>query len=216
MVVLTGEDPVKSRVMKLMDEKEKIVAEIYNQRAILEANHVGMDEPLVDADGFPRNDIDVYKVRHARHRIICLQNDHKNIMKKIEKGLEEVHSNLIANPNAAQPAPSNRHEASNGQASSSNENSSSVQESFAIVGLVDNGSPADLGGLCTKDEILQFGSVTHSNFTDITQIHSVVSHSVGQNVSVIVKRQQHVINLTVVPQAWSKPGLLGCHIQRKN
>lgn len=34
-------------------------------------NRVGMDEPLVDSDGYPRNDIDVYRVRHARHKIIC-------------------------------------------------------------------------------------------------------------------------------------------------
>lgn len=30
-----------------------------------------MDENLVDAEGYPRADIDVYQVRHARHRIIC-------------------------------------------------------------------------------------------------------------------------------------------------
>lgn len=32
---------------------------------------VGMHEPLVDAEGFPRADIDVYQVRTARHNIIC-------------------------------------------------------------------------------------------------------------------------------------------------
>lgn len=30
-----------------------------------------MDEPLVDAEGFPRDDIDLYQVRTARHNIIC-------------------------------------------------------------------------------------------------------------------------------------------------
>jgi len=30
-----------------------------------------MTEPLVDPEGYPRNDIDVYQVRLARHRIIC-------------------------------------------------------------------------------------------------------------------------------------------------
>lgn len=47
-----------------------------------------MRDPLVDADGFPRNDIDVYQVRHARHQIINLQNDLKSLLKEIEKGLE--------------------------------------------------------------------------------------------------------------------------------
>lgn len=30
-----------------------------------------MDEPLVDGQDFPRNDIDVYQVRLIRNRIIC-------------------------------------------------------------------------------------------------------------------------------------------------
>ena len=30
-----------------------------------------MDGPLLDNEGYPRNDIDVYTVRHARHKIIC-------------------------------------------------------------------------------------------------------------------------------------------------
>ena len=47
-----------------------------------------MREPLVDNDGYPRNDIDVYQVRHARHQINTLQNDLKSLLKEIEKGLE--------------------------------------------------------------------------------------------------------------------------------
>lgn len=30
-----------------------------------------MTDELVDSQGFPRNDIDVYQVRHARHKITC-------------------------------------------------------------------------------------------------------------------------------------------------
>jgi hypothetical protein len=33
--------------------------------------NIGMDGPLVDSEGFPRADIDVYSVRHARHQIAC-------------------------------------------------------------------------------------------------------------------------------------------------
>lgn len=32
-----------------------------------------MDEPLVDREGYPRNDIDVAAVRLARNRIICMK-----------------------------------------------------------------------------------------------------------------------------------------------
>jgi len=40
---------------------------------------VGMDEPLIDVEGFPRADIDIYSVRHARHQIICMYFENNNI-----------------------------------------------------------------------------------------------------------------------------------------
>lgn len=55
-----------------------------------------MQDPLVERDGFPRNDIDVHQVRHARHQIICLQNDLKALMLDIERGLHDVHANESA------------------------------------------------------------------------------------------------------------------------
>lgn len=35
-------------------------------------NNIGMNEPLIDSDDYPRSDIDVFKVRHARQRVICM------------------------------------------------------------------------------------------------------------------------------------------------
>ena len=52
---------------------------------------VGMNGPLIDSEGYPRNDIDIVKVRTARQKIICLMNDHKEIMKKISDALESIH-----------------------------------------------------------------------------------------------------------------------------
>lgn len=63
--------PSRDQVMKLIEEKDRIEREIREQTAILESNNVGMHDSLVDSDGYPRSDIDVYKVRHARHQIIC-------------------------------------------------------------------------------------------------------------------------------------------------
>lgn len=34
-------------------------------------HNVTMTEPLVDGEGYPRSDIDVYTIRHIRHEIIC-------------------------------------------------------------------------------------------------------------------------------------------------
>ncbi|XP_026332757.1 26S proteasome non-ATPase regulatory subunit 9 [Hyposmocoma kahamanoa] len=219
MVGLNADGPARDKVLKLMEEKDRIESAIREQTVVLESNNIGMQESLVDEQGFPRNDIDVYKVRHARHLIICLQNDHKAIMKRIEQGLAEVHSQLLPNQapvTTAAPSFTNGH-MSNGDGAH-NDNALSYGENdqgFAMITFVHNGSPADLAGLCEQDEILQFGSVNTHNFNEITQVHDIVAHSIGQNIRVLVRRNQHILNLTVSPRPWAQPGLLGCQIVRK-
>lgn len=88
----------KEEVMKLIAKKEQIERSINDCGQILSANkNVGMSESLLDDEGFPRADIDVYAVRQARHQIICLQNDLKSIMKDIEQGLINVHAEARVN-----------------------------------------------------------------------------------------------------------------------
>merc|ERR1712051_592093 len=72
--------------LKLNDEKIKIEKEISECKSVLDSEaDVGMNGPLIDNEGYPRNDIDIVKVRTARQKIICLMNDHKEIMKKIQR-----------------------------------------------------------------------------------------------------------------------------------
>lgn len=51
-----------------------------------------MTDSLVDKDDFPRNDIDVFAVRHARSKIIHLENDAKELINLMQAKLEELHS----------------------------------------------------------------------------------------------------------------------------
>ena len=53
---------------------------------------VGMDKPLVDSEGFPRSDIDVYQVREARNKVACLRNDAADILSQIERSLHDIHA----------------------------------------------------------------------------------------------------------------------------
>lgn len=57
-----------------------------------------MKGSLIDAEGFPRNDIDVYQVRQARQQIICMQNDHKALMKEIEQLMHQLHAEAKNGP----------------------------------------------------------------------------------------------------------------------
>lgn len=51
-----------------------------------------MTTPLVDPEGFPRADIDVYAVRHARVSLNRLRNDHRNVVDRLGRVLEEVYA----------------------------------------------------------------------------------------------------------------------------
>lgn len=219
MVGYNADGPTRDRVMQLIQEKDRIESEIREQTAILETNHVGMHEPLVDQDGFPRNDIDVFKVRHARHQIICLQNDHKNIMKRIERGLADVHADLLVSNVENQQvnvATTSSNGQMNGHSNGDNVRNDVNETCFATVGFVNNGSPADMAGLCEYDEIIEFGSINHLNFRDMTQIMDLVGHSVNQRINVKIRRNNSVLNVTVIPKPWLQPGLLGCQILRKS
>lgn len=80
-----------SLAKELMNKKADIEKQIENLQIVLETQKIGMSEPLVDAEGFPRNDVDVYLVRTTRAQIIRLQNDFKEIMRQIEEQLVAVH-----------------------------------------------------------------------------------------------------------------------------
>ena len=80
----------EDRVRALMTQKENIEAELDAQVSILKANSSTLNSPLVDAEGFPRADIDVWAVRHARVRIIELRNDLDALRDTIATALQGV------------------------------------------------------------------------------------------------------------------------------
>ncbi len=45
---------------------------------------MGISTPLVDEEGYPRNDIDVYRARNLRKRLNEIRFDHAALMKDIE------------------------------------------------------------------------------------------------------------------------------------
>eukprot|EP00986_Skeletonema_menzelii_P013350 scaffold7689_cov139-Skeletonema_menzelii.AAC.4 len=51
---------------------------------------MGIDTPLVDAEGYPRSDIDIYRARTLRKRFHEIQTDVKVLDGKIERGLLEL------------------------------------------------------------------------------------------------------------------------------
>ena len=77
---------------RLMSRKADLETELEGYMSMLTSLGVGMDKPLVDSEGFPRSDIDVYQVREARHKVACLRNDAADILNQIEKSLHSIHA----------------------------------------------------------------------------------------------------------------------------
>ncbi|CAG9764685.1 unnamed protein product [Ceutorhynchus assimilis] len=193
---------IRAHVLQLMQRKDRIEREIQELTGILTQNGVGMNDPLVDQEGFPISNIDTYQVRHARHRIICLQNDHKALMKQIEDGLQGYYS------------------ASSSESSMDTQPIGSCQRPqmvihqtpFARVTLVSEGSPADYAGIQVGDLIVEFGSINSTNFKAITDIATVVQHCEGTQVNLKLKRHDRFVSVNLVPKKWLGSGLLGCSI----
>jgi 26S proteasome regulatory subunit N4 len=77
---------------QMLVKKTEIEQELADLGKILDMeNSIGMHGPLIDAEGYPRADIDIYKVRMTRQKINCLQNDYTALLNRIEKELESKH-----------------------------------------------------------------------------------------------------------------------------
>ncbi|XP_064824362.1 26S proteasome non-ATPase regulatory subunit 9-like isoform X2 [Oncorhynchus masou masou] len=189
-------------VQSLIKKKDTIEEQIKSYYDVLEDQEVGMEGPLVDAEGFPRADVNVYQIRTARHTISCLQNDHKAIMVEIEEALHRLH--------ALEKAKREQDQAES--QTESMEQEVTLPSPFARVDAVSQGSPACQAGLRISDEIIAFGSINTGNFQNLQNIASVVQHSEGRPLNVTVIRNGQKTQMGLTPQRWSGRGLLGCTI----
>uniref|UniRef100_A0A674CSY5 26S proteasome non-ATPase regulatory subunit 9 n=1 Tax=Salmo trutta TaxID=8032 RepID=A0A674CSY5_SALTR len=142
---------------------------------------VGMEGPLVDAEGFPRADVNVYQIRTAKHSISCLQNYHKAIMVEIEMALHRLHA---------------REKAKRDQDQAESQAESMEQEVTLVV-------------LFSVVRNVSFGSVNARNFQNLQNIASVVQHSEGKPLSVTLIRNGQKTQMGLTPLQWSGRGLLG-------
>jgi 26S proteasome non-ATPase regulatory subunit 9 len=88
---MTNEDGALEKARTLMTQKDVIELELESQLSILKANNATMQTPLVDREGFPRADMDIWAVRTARVRIMELRNDLRDVMDAIGKALERIY-----------------------------------------------------------------------------------------------------------------------------
>ncbi|NXJ82627.1 PSMD9 ATPase, partial [Trogon melanurus] len=180
-----------SDVQRLVKKKDEIEAQIKACYELLEGQKgVGMNEPLVDAEGFPRDDIDLYQVRTARHNIAC------------ECGGERAQGLVL---------PGGRRR---GRGKRCREYFFTGRVLGHRHGLPGAGADVHLSsvpvqGLQVDDEIVEFGSVNVNNFQNLQNIATVVQHSEGRPLSVTVIRSGKKVHLGLTPKRWAGKGLLG-------
>jgi 26S proteasome non-ATPase regulatory subunit 9 len=169
----------------------------------------GVKGPLVDSEGYPRSDVDLYNVRGKRNRLATINYDHKALMKEIEKDLALLHS-FSSNVGAGAS------ESGTPTATTATTATTTIHSSlpFAVIDEILAGSPAEQAGLRDYDELVAFGTIRFETVDNLNCIPALLRDNVNKPISLEVRRRNtdSVLRLVLQPQPWSGRGLLGCHL----
>ena len=167
---------------------------------------VGIKGPLVDSEGFPRGDVDIYNARRKRARLSSINVDHRAVMRSIETELLSIH----ASPLPASSAPCGQREKHTSPYPAADRLSP-----MARIDEILEGSPADVAGMKNGDLLLQFGEVSSRTPDFLGAIPRVLRSGVGGSIAVVLERPgqpETPLSLSLTPKVWSGRGLLGCHL----
>lgn len=129
-------------------------------------------------------------VRTTRARIIRLQNDYKALMSKIEDGLHAHHASLQASDSLP---PSSSSQGSAAARAGRAGGPDGIEHSFARIGGVSTGSPAEDAGLRVGDQITTFGNINWMNHEKLSKVAETVQRSEG--VSTMLRHHVGTISL---------------------
>eukprot|EP01065_Artemidia_motanka_P035305 TRINITY_DN43223_c0_g1_i1.p1 TRINITY_DN43223_c0_g1~~TRINITY_DN43223_c0_g1_i1.p1 ORF type:complete len:233 (+),score=77.05 TRINITY_DN43223_c0_g1_i1:47-700(+) len=199
----------KARAQQLMKQRAELEQELEEHVSELLATPAGLDGPLVDGEGFPRSDCDLWSVRTHRNRVACLKTDLKQCMKDLEEALHQVHSVAreegVADAGQARPKEADPDEALRAQYKTS--------DPFLLVKSVTAQSPAELSELRVGDKVLSWDGVTASSAQPLPLVAEATRANEDGQIKVVVRRASGLVSVVNVrPRKWAGPGLLGCHL----
>ena len=162
MQTLNETESVKTQLLEFDKKRDTMEKEMVNIVDLLENmnGNPGIKEPLVDDQGFPRGDVDIFEVRKLRNRYACLQTDHKNLMRELEQKLYSLHS--VYQANGCKDEPHLPVKKATQDEEMKQEETQIVQKEaekipFVWIHDVVSGSPAEQDGIKIGDAIIQFG-----------------------------------------------------------
>eukprot|EP01031_Cornospumella_fuschlensis_P035168 gene35168-42598_t len=173
----------------------------------------GLKDPLVDAEDFPRGDIDIYNVRGKRLRLSGINYEHKELMKQIETLVHRIYE-----LGPSEDTTSSDETGAKLSMPSTIFNAPEVMLLGPIAKLDEilEGSPAAEAGIVDGDLLMKFGSITSNTADALPSIAKLVGASVSKPIAILVKRGEEVMELTLTPRTWGGRGLLGCHLSPCN
>lgn len=194
----------RESILQLSIQKENLENEIKSLVEYLTAPGMpGLKGPLIDHEGFPRGDLDLYSIRQARQKFITLNNDHTALMNRIESELHSYFGNQSSVPiESHKPIES--------------EVAVSLQDNpvpFAEITEVSPGSPAESAGLKVSDRLVSFGPINYLNSNQLLGLQEFVKHAEGTEVRVSLLRSGIFISLILKPARWTGNGTIGCRFR---
>mmetsp|Transcript_6319 Transcript_6319/g.12418 ORF Transcript_6319/g.12418 Transcript_6319/m.12418 type:complete len:216 (+) Transcript_6319:107-754(+) len=203
---------LKEELRTLYEEKRAVEQEVEECVGRLESCGVGVEESLVDSEGFPRSDLDLVSVRMDRQRVHVLNNDHARLMAQIEGKLHKLHAHTRGDVDVSAPIQHTRSYVEEERVAAPLAVPAKSTLPFAIVDEVSQDGPAMHAGVAVGDKVLQCAHITGQTPNSLATMGSLVSESENRVLDLIVLRGDNVVRLKLHPKKWSGRGLLGCHL----
>ena len=167
----------------------------------------GPDGPLVDREGFPLPDVDLYQVRVDRRKLNELRADLAALMGRLHEVLARLHESARAGPSSGGGSGA-------GGGPRAMETDAAFLRPFALVVGAAPGSPGEAAGLRAGDQVLDVAGITAATYRgDPGQIAEGLRAHEGRAVAVAVLRAGMPTEVTLTPRTWAGPGLLGCQLR---
>ncbi|EKG07670.1 proteasome 26S non-ATPase subunit 9, putative [Trypanosoma cruzi] len=215
---------LREELLRLDEQRTAVMRQIEEAMAFLNTTPVGLNGPLVDGEGFPRNDCDLYAVRRARQAVICGRNDltalensmHEKLALLHEENQEEATKQMERDNEARRKGKS---DALQREQRMRLVREMSKKSPFVRVLTTSANSPGAQAGLTAGDLIVQYGeidavTVAAKGFGEMAR--ATASHE-GKMISVWVKRkgaaEDEAVEILLVPTRWAGSGLIGCEFE---
>ncbi|XP_074600306.1 26S proteasome non-ATPase regulatory subunit 9 [Brevipalpus obovatus] len=85
-------EELRQELLAIHRKRSALEKEILAFHEVLKSQNVGLTDALVDENDFPREDLNLYQIRTARNKIICLTNDCRSLTLEMERKMHELHS----------------------------------------------------------------------------------------------------------------------------